>query len=478
MTTPIVLGLDVGSTNVKALATSTNGDELHGSSVATPWLSLAGGRTEMEATTLVEVVAGLLARCVREIEDRHGPVRVTGIGVSGMAESGALLDDGGRVAAPVMAWFDPRGADEIAATPGGFRADFPRRTGLPVTALASVAKQLHLRGNGIALAGRTWLNVPELVVHALGGDRVRELSLASRTGLLDQDTTDVWPRALDVLGVRPGFLPTPVRAGDVCGHVGATARLGDLTWELPGQVSGAALTVAGHDHLVAAVAAGAVDPGQLYVSMGTAEALVRVLDAPLSDDARERLAGLGINVLPHVVRDRSIMLVGTRSGLLLRRVLQLVGVTDHDARVALDRDVMALPIGGGPAADSVEVTGARNDDGVLGVRAGGDGLSPAVFFAAALEHGTRVCLDLLAEMNREVAPPDRTLASGGWTRMECVRRSRSAVLPRVSYSPRSEDTAYGAALFGAYAAAGAADAGPLPAFADTFRPVPTFATLP
>lgn len=469
MTTPVVLGLDVGSTNVKALATTAAGEELHGASVATPWVTPAGGRTEMLATTLVEVVAGLLVRCVDGIERRHGPVRVVGIGVSGMAESGALVDGAGRVAAPVMAWFDPLGGDEIAATPADFRAEFPRRTGLPVTALASIAPLLHLRSTGIGLVGHSWLNVPELVVHALGGDRVRELTLASRTGLLDQDDTDVWPRALEVLGVDADFLPAPAHAGDVCGHAGTSARLGDLARDLPRQVDGAALTVAGHDHLVAALAAGAVDPDQLYVSMGTAEALVRVLDTPPSGDARARLARLGINVLPHVVRGRSIMLAGTRSGLLLRRVLQLVGAGDHDARAALDREVLTLPLGGGPAAASVEITGARNDDGVLGVRAGGDGLSPAVLFAAALEHGTQVCLGLLAEMNQDVAPPDRTLASGGWTRMECVRRARSAVLPRVSYSPRREDTAYGAALLGAYAAAGAAAAGRLPEFAATFR---------
>ena len=473
MTTAIVLGLDVGSTNVKALAATTGGDELHVASVATPWVSLPGGRTEMEAVTLVEVVAGLLARCVREIEDEHGPVRVTGIGVSGMAESGVLLDPDGRVAAPAMAWFDPRGVDEIAATPADFRAEFPRRTGLPVTALASISKLLHLRGNGVGLVGNTWLNVPELVVHALGGGRVRELSLASRTGLLDQDDADVWPRALDVLGVGPDFLPTPVRAGDVCGHAGSSAGLAGHSWDLPAQVAGAALTVAGHDHLVAAVAAGAVEAGQLYVSMGTAEALVRVLDSPLSGDARERLAGLGINVLPHVVRGRSIMLVGTRSGLLLRRVLQLVGATDHPARAALDREVLALPIGGGPAAASRR--GHRRPQRRR--RARRPGQRRRAVAGRVLRGGARarhqVCLDLLAEMNREVPPPDRTLASGGWTRMECVRRSRSAVLPQVTYSPRSEDTAYGAALLGGYAAAGAADAGPLPEFADTFRPVPT-----
>jgi len=398
-----------------------------------------------------------------------------------MAESGALLDAAGGVAAPVIAWFDPRGAAEIAAIPADVRADFPRRTGLPVTAMASISKLLHLRGTGVELADLTWLNVPELVVHALGGARVGELSLTSRTGLLDQEHSVCWPRAFEVLGVGPGFLPPPVYAGDVCGHVGEVAGLGagnGAAWPLPEQVWGAALTVAGHDHLVAAVAAGAVHAGQLYVSMGTAEALVRVLDTDVLPASRERLAGVGINAVRHVVRDRSVILVGTRSGLLLRRVLQLVGVHEDEARRRLDREVMALPIGGGPGASSVQVTGAGNDDGVLNVRASGDGLSPAVLFAAALDHGTRVCLDLLAEMNREVPPPDRTLASGGWTRMACVRRARSAALPQVSYSPRSEDTAYGAALFGAYAAAGATRIGTLTDFADSFRAVPDLVPLP
>ncbi len=276
-----------------------------------------------------------------------------------------------------------------------------------------------------------------------------------------------------MIGADPGLLPPLAYAGDDCGHAGAEARLAERRWGLPPAVHGATLTVAGHDHLVAAVAAGAVDPGELYLSMGTAEALVRVLDQPLPADARERLAAQGINALRHVVRDRSILLVGTRSGLLLRRVLQLTGVADGPARDALDAAVLALPLDGGPAAGSIEVSGARNDDGVLDIRASGDGLSPAVLFAAVLAHGTAVCLDLLATMHREVPPPDRTLASGGWTRMACVRRARSAVLPSVTWSPRSEDTAFGAALFGAYAAAGAlAGAGPLADFADAFRAAP------
>ena len=329
MTTAVVLGLDVGSTNVKALAATTAGDELHVASVATPWVSLPRGRTEMEAATLVEVVAGLLARCVREIEDEHGPVRVTGIGVSGMAEAGVLLDTAGRVAAPAMAWFDPRGADEIAATPADFRAEFPRRTGLPVTALASVAKLLHLRGNGVGLVGHTWLNVPELVVHALGGERVRELSLASRTGLLDQDDADVWPRALEVLGVGP----TSCRLRYAPATCAATQARPPGWPGTPGSCP--RRSPAPHSPSPGTTTSSPPSPRVRWRPASCTSRWARPrrwsgCSTPrLSGDARERLAGLGINVLPHVVRDRSIMLVGTRSGLLLRRVLQLVGVTDH-----------------------------------------------------------------------------------------------------------------------------------------------------
>jgi hypothetical protein len=41
--------------------------------------------------------------------------------------------------------------------------------------------------------------------------------------------------------------------------------------------------------------------------------------------------------------------------------------------------------------------------------------------------------------------------------MESVRAARSALLPGVTFSPRTEDTAFGAALFGAFAASQAGD---------------------
>ena len=53
-----------------------------------------------------------------------------------------------------------------------------------------------------------WLGVAEWVVHGLGGEQVAELSLASRTGLLDLERRAWWDEALTWAGAPPGCWPT------------------------------------------------------------------------------------------------------------------------------------------------------------------------------------------------------------------------------------------------------------------------------
>ncbi|MBB3159386.1 sugar (pentulose or hexulose) kinase [Microbacterium proteolyticum] len=438
--TDYVVGIDMGSTSTKLLVATPEGRQVLVVSRRSPWTNLDHGRAEMTADEAIAVVRDLAAEADVRLDAGY---RIVALAVSGMAEAGVLLDAEGRALAPLMAWFDPRGAAQIMATPAAFRAEFLGRTGLPVGPLASIAKLLHLRDSGIVLSGTTFLNVPEYVVHALGGPRVAEYSLASRTGLLDQDDSTPWGAALDVLGVDETILGARVSAGEAVGVLSDEA--------MPAGFRGAALTVAGHDHLVSAVAVGATHTGQLYDSMGTAEALVRVLDDTLPFAARERLALAGINCVRHVIPGKYVLLAGTKSGLLMRRVLQLLGITDATGRAHIDEAAMALPVDGTLADGGLEVSGARNDDGVLKIVAQSDGLSPAELFAASLRHGNDMLAECMAVMDREVAPPTSTVLTGGWSTMASVVRSRSALLPDLTVSTHDEGTAYGAALFAAFA---------------------------
>ena len=442
MSRDFVMGIDVGSTYVKGVVLDDSREQVAIARIDTPWTSHPQGRTEMESEALLDAVRTILEELSAQLLARVDDSRVVSIGVSGMAEAGVIMtaeDAGAAVVRPIIAWFDPRGDEALATVSAKVADEFGGRTGLPFTSLATFAKLMTLRAEGVDLSGLQWLNVPEFVAHALGGRRRGEVSLVARTGLIDQETGEPWTDALAELGVDDSLLPERLPAGSTWGTASA---------DLPAPLVGARLTVAGHDHLVASVAAGAAHPEILYDSIGTAEALIRTLDEPLGRDARARLAAHGIDTVRHILPDRWVLLAGTRSGLLMRRVLQLAGVHDPVGRAQLDEAVMQL----GEIPDGLRVTGGDSLDSFLTVHATSDGLSPAALFAATLRHGSELLLDVVSRMDAEVPTATSTIISGGWAQMACVQRERRDAFPDVTVSDHQEDTAFGAALLAAFCA--------------------------
>jgi sugar (pentulose or hexulose) kinase len=221
-------------------------------------------------------------------------------------------------------------------------------------------------------------------------------------------------------------------------------------------VWGAVLTIAGHDHPVAAVGCGATGADEIFDSFGTAEALVRSVEGNLDRDARHRLASAGVNSVHHVLAGRRLLLGGTKAGLLLRRTLDMLGAVTGQRRGELDdaacRLAEAAAITRSRATEGIRVTGAANDDGTLRIEVTSDAVTPAAVWLATLDHGideAARCLDLMAA---EIGPATAVVAAGGWTRMTSVRLSKAASLPNVRFSDRSQAGAFGATMFAAHAA--------------------------
>ena len=445
LSTDVVLGIDVGTTSSKAVARSASLGSTSCVEQPTPWHTGPGGETEIDPYRLVGVTLDLIGSAVRTAESAWGPVRVRSIGVTGLAESGVLLDATGRPAAPVIAWFDHRGADEIRRAgreSPGFAATFERTTGLPWSSQATMAKLMWLRARGYrAGPASTWLNVPEWIVFALGGDPVREPSLASRTGLIDQGTGEPWPDALAAAGLSGRILPGERPAGSPAGylrHEGVVSC-----------AAGAVLTVAGHDHPVAAIGVGAVGPDELFNSSGTADVLARSIPGTLEETERQRVVSAGWSLGRHVLPDTSLLLAGVSGGLLLRRVLTALGAESEPARAALDH--ASLSVGELPAGLSVAGDGRTQDDVVLRIQ---DGASPGSVWTAAVRYTAAQTRMLLDDIEKVVGPHGRAVAAGGWTQMASVRAAKAAVIDAMSFSPVVQPGVTGAALLAAYALAG------------------------
>jgi len=452
MSASVVVGLDIGTTSSKAVAWSASRRQPgpH-AELPTPWRTSDRGRTEIDPYRLVDVAVDLIGRAVRAAESAWGPVLVRAVGVTGLAESGVLLDAAGRPAAPVIAWFDRRGGaemEQLAREAPEFAAAFESTTGLPWSSQATLAKLLWLRASGHpAGPASTWLSVPEWIVFALGGDPVREPSLASRTGLIDQGTGQVWPQALAAAGLPARILPEERAAGSPAGYL-----------RHDGVVScaaGAVLTVAGHDHPVAAVGVGAVEPDELFNSSGTADVLARSIPGTLPPAERQQVVTAGWSFGRHVLPGTSLLLAGVSGGLLMRRVLAVLGAESEPARSALDR--ASLGVGDLPAGLSVSGDGRTQDEVVLRVQ---DNASPATIWTAAVRYTAEQARLLLTAIEKVAGPHRRAVAAGGWTRMASVRGAKAAVIDALSFSPVVQPGVTGAAMLAAYALAGADPTGP------------------
>ena len=104
---PLLLGIDLGSSSVKAMVVdAATGAEVRTVSEPGPFATY-GARTEA-------TVDGLLGTVRRALDwlQPDSRRRVVGVGIAGMAESGAPVStavDGGRTLAPIIAWHDRRG---------------------------------------------------------------------------------------------------------------------------------------------------------------------------------------------------------------------------------------------------------------------------------------------------------------------------------------------------------------------------------
>ncbi|MEO6789798.1 MAG: FGGY family carbohydrate kinase [Ornithinibacter sp.] len=429
------VGVDLGTTVTKAVALGLGGEVRARATIATQWDAPRPNWAQRDAGTVHDVVDELL----RDVVDRAGDVVVRSVGFASIAETGALVDRSGRSVSPLIAWHDPRGGLQAQGLDPAVAAAFPARTGLPVNSVATLFKLLWLRDEaGCDLRGLQWLSLPELVCHRLGAERVSERSLLGRTGLWDIHDDAAFAPALAALGVGPELVPPPVAAG---------AAVGRIRGDHPvTRARGAVLTIAGHDHLVAAAAVGAGAVGTVCDSIGTAEALVAAVPAPPEPAEVARLVARGLAVYPHVVQATTCLLGALRTGLVLGRALDLLGMSSTDSRFAFDaeaqecsRPAEVVLDGLAMGADSVLLEWAEGED-------------PYAVWAAVLGATRAVVRAELETMRSSGVDVSHLVVTGGWAHLGSVMRSREGLAEDTRRVHLEEPGAAGAALFGRWAA--------------------------
>jgi len=446
---PLFLGLDVGTSGVKAILVDAEGTVAAARtaplSLDTPRPGWAEQDPEAWWVASQAAIQGVLAQ--------QPAVPIAAVGISGQMHSSVFLDRAGKVIRPALLWCDGRTTlecREIVERAGG---EDRLRAWVCNPALEgfTLPKVLWLRNHEPAAFGRlaTVLLAKDFVRLRLTGAVATEPSDASGTLMFDPAGMR-WSRELmEAVGLPPSLLPDVGGSSEVLGRVTAQAA------KVTGLAAGTPVVGGGADNACGAAGVGAVTPGDGVASWGTSGTVLAPTAEPHVDP------GLRAHTFCHVAPGLWYVM-----GVVLSAGGAFAWYRDQFARDLADtdqRDALLVEEAAGVPAGAEGVTflpylqGERTPHRDASLRGAFVGLS----LAHSRAHLTRAVLegvcfalrDSIAILQEMGIAPRYLLLTGGGAKSAFIRRLQADVfgLPVTTVS-REEGAAYGAALLAAVGA--------------------------
>lgn len=435
-----VVGLDVGTTAVKAGLYTPAGEEVAVASRDHPLRSPAQGWAEQDPDEVLAATVNVLA----EVADaaRGAGTDIRGVSVSTPMHGLLGLDADGHPLTPVVTWADTRARDDADALRAD-HMDVYRRTGTPLHPMAPLAKLrwFHRERPDLVERVHTWVTIKEHILAALTGTLAIDRSSASATGMLDLLSGGWDAEALELAQVDATQLAPVVATDEVVG--GLTRAQADAT-TLP---VGTPVVAGATDGVLANLGVGALgDGGAGAVTIGTSGAVRITVDRPTTDRQMRTFC---------YALTGDLWVVGgaiSNGGLWLRWLRDEVFDDDLDDE-QLSAMAAEVPAGGDGVTVLPYLTGERapqwsaDPAGVvfgLRLRHGRAHLVRAGMEGVA--HQLRLVTDALADGGHGVT---RLRATGGFTRSDVWLQTVADVLDTPLDVPAvSEAVAFGAAVLG------------------------------
>lgn len=275
-----IIGIDMGTTHLKAALISPDGKIHFTETTATP-LHVYGNAGWYEPEQIYEIVKGQIQRLA--IKAGRNGMKICAVSLTGMAEAGGIVDrNTGQELTEILPWFDKR-TEELSKQ---VKEDAVRRqyqkTGLYNSYKYGIYKYLWLMENRkLEMGSSIWLSLSDYIAYRLTGTYSTTAGFAVRTYAYDM-VRDCWDmEMLDRYGLSEENFPTVRKDGQVIGSCVDK----ELCAVLGSHVG---VAISGHDHVCALYAIAGEDSLRIADSCGTAETYMGIVEkCPLTDEHYE-----------------------------------------------------------------------------------------------------------------------------------------------------------------------------------------------
>jgi gluconokinase len=271
-----ILGIDIGTTNTKAVAYDGDGNPLAQANSGYLFITEKEGYHELDPEVLLKAVTDVMKTVLQQTSGDE----LAAVCFSSAMHGLIAVDEHGHPLTNMITWADLRSADcamRLRFSELGHR--IYERTGTPIHPMSPLCKIMWLKENEPEIFARTlkFISIKEYVFFHFFGKYIVDHSVASSTGLFDIYNLDWNSDALQAAGITADKLSTPVRTTHVIKGIaeGYATMLG---------ISSDTLFVAGaSDGCLAHIGSNALDASDVSLTIGTSGAVRMMVDKPAFD---------------------------------------------------------------------------------------------------------------------------------------------------------------------------------------------------
>ncbi|MBD2678150.1 MULTISPECIES: xylulokinase [Nostoc] len=433
----IVVGLDLGTGGVRAIAVDLQGQIIAQATRSYPLLTPQPGWTEQNSSDWIDASLAVLLDVTQQLNG----YQAIALGVSGQMHGMVPVDIEGKAIRPAILWNDQRTGKAVAEIEATIpRPELIQRTGNPAITGFQLPKVLWLRSQEPEAYTRLWqiLLPKDYLGYALTGELATEPSDASGVGCLNL-AKRLWDTdILDALDIKPALFPSVIES---------TAIAGRLKPEIAARVGlpvGLPVIAGGGDNAAAAIGLG-ISSSNLNLgslSIGTSGVIFAPCDRPIPDPQGR------VHLFCHIDGGYHLLGVTLAAGGSLR------WYRDTFAPQISYTDLMEMAGRSLPGARGVlflpHLAGERSPHLDPDTRGALVNLSlahtQADVIRAVLE-GVAFSLREALEVISAIAPVRQLLATGGGARSNIWLQILADVLQTELIAPKAEEgAAYGAAI--------------------------------
>jgi xylulokinase len=451
---PLFLGLDVGTSGVKAILVSRLGVV---GAAATTALTMSTPRPGWAEQNPDDWWIAALAS-MHELRQARPDATVEAVGISGQMHSSVFLDRTGAVIRPALLWCDGRTTAECAEITERVGGEERLRDLACNPALEgfTLPKVLWLRRHEPEAFARlaTVLLPKDYIRYRLTGVLATDPSDASATLMYDTAHLRWSEEILSAVGLTTSIVPQVGGSAEVLGRVTPDAA------SVTGLAAGTPVVGGGADNACGAAGVGVVTQGEVVTSWGTSGTVLAPTLAPRVDPKLR--AHTFCHVVPNVWYMMGVVLTAGGAFGWYRDQFAREIADPREAAQRLDDEAASVERGAAGVTFLPYLQGERTPHRDAAARGAFLGLS----LAHTRAHATRAVLegvcfalrDSLTILQELGLSPSHLLLTGGGARSPFLRRLQAEVfgLPITTVN-REEGPAYGAALLAAVGVGAFAD---------------------